>query len=139
SLKDRDIYRALLKERIDAPLIAEYLDFRKALQSRLNVVLPLLPEEVMRLPLEESEKIELTQLSSQMQESTSGFHHPVFRWHGFQNQYHHWLKNFVQGDMGQSSVDGLAVTAKIGSALGWTALSLFLNLILTLLLAIPLA
>lgn len=139
SLKERDIFRALLKERIDAPLIAEYIAFRNTLQAKPSSILPLLPNELMSSPLDESDKTSLSQSISNMQASKSKFHFPVFRWHGFQNQYHHWLKNFMKGDFGQSSVDGLAVKVKICRALGWTTLSLFLNLILTLLLAIPLA
>lgn len=45
---------------------------------------------------------------------------PAFRWYGADNQYHHWLINVIQGNLGTSLVDGRPVGSKIMDALRWT-------------------
>ena len=37
--------------------------------------------------------------------TTMGLYLPSFRWHGFDNQYNTWLKNFLSGDFGLSKDD----------------------------------
>lgn len=69
----------------------------------------------------------------------SSWHYPTLEWNGFNNQYHHWLSNWLKGDFGTSILDDQSATKKIKSALKWTALLVILNLILALIIAIPLA
>ncbi len=62
---------------------------------------------------------------------------PVWYWHGFDNQYHHWFTGMFKGDFGASYQDGRPVSRKVAEALKWT---LWLNLIavvLSFVLAIP--
>lgn len=56
---------------------------------------------------------------------------PKIVWHGFENQYHHWLAGVATLDFGRSYRDGRPVTAHLKDALAWTltlgALSLILS------------
>lgn len=55
---------------------------------------------------------------------------PAFRYHGLENKYHVWIKNFLSGKSGNSTIDNKPVWAKIGEAINWTLtlslISLFL-------------
>lgn len=62
---------------------------------------------------------------------------PALRWHGSDNQYHHWLMAFLRGDPGRSLTDGRPVAEKIGPALKWTALINGLAIGLVFLIAVP--
>ncbi|QNP50726.1 hypothetical protein H9L05_11005 [Hymenobacter qilianensis] len=44
----------------------------------------------------------------------------VWQWNGTDNQYHRWLSNAVQGDLGQSYRSGQPVTAVLAEALRFT-------------------
>ena len=63
---------------------------------------------------------------------------PSFRWHGTNNQYHHWLANVIKGDLGASKVDGRPVGSKIMDALRWTLLINGIAIFLVYIIAIPL-
>ncbi|HKK88972.1 MAG TPA: ABC transporter permease [Saprospiraceae bacterium] len=45
---------------------------------------------------------------------------PQLQWHGFNNQYHHWMTDALTGKWGKSLRDGEPITSKIFPALGWT-------------------
>jgi peptide/nickel transport system permease protein len=45
---------------------------------------------------------------------------PSVRWNGLQNQYHRWLSGLLQGDLGHSTRDAVAVTHIIAEALSNT-------------------
>ena len=64
---------------------------------------------------------------------------PVVHWYGIQNQYHAWLSDLMQGDMGISLRNRRPVTQSIGEALSITLVmtitSLFLGWTISLLLA----
>ena len=64
--------------------------------------------------------------------------YPVLRWHGADNQFHHWIKRFWSGD-NISLLDGVAVWTKIKKSLRWTLtlslLSLLVSCVLTIFLA----
>ena len=62
---------------------------------------------------------------------------PKIVWHGFDNQYHNWLKNFLRGDFGISLVNGQSVSEKITTALFWTLIINGLALFFTYLIAVP--
>jgi peptide/nickel transport system permease protein len=62
---------------------------------------------------------------------------PKLVWHGSNNQFHLWASGLFTGNMGVSIKDGRKVADKIGPALKWTMLLLILNLIFTILIAIP--
>lgn len=62
---------------------------------------------------------------------------PCFYWHGFNNQYHHWLSNFIKGDFGISYIDKRPVSDKVWDALSWTLILSLLSIILSYLIAIP--
>ena len=62
---------------------------------------------------------------------------PVFRWNGFDNQYHNWFSNFIRGDFGVSYFNGQSVTDKIKTAAEWTFIMNIVSLLFTFLLAIP--
>lgn len=63
---------------------------------------------------------------------------PALRFHGLDNQYHHWASRLLSGDFGTSLVDRRPVTAKIWRALRWTALLNSLALIVVFFVSIPL-
>ena len=64
--------------------------------------------------------------------------YPVLRWHGTDNQFHHWIKRFWSGD-NVSLLDGVAVSKKIKKSLRWTMtlsiMSLLISCVLTIFLA----
>lgn len=62
---------------------------------------------------------------------------PLFRWNGFNNQYHVWISNFVQGDFGKSYFDKKPIDVKIGQALPWTIVLSLISILLALAIAIP--
>ena len=62
---------------------------------------------------------------------------PAFRWYGLDNQYHRWISDFVQGDFGNSYVDGRPVATKMKEALFWTLLINGSAIFLAYLLSIP--
>lgn len=63
---------------------------------------------------------------------------PTLRWHGFENQYHHWLIGVIRGDLGVSYQDRQPVMKKITSSARWTLLINGLAIILAFTIAIPL-
>mgnify|MGYP000042863685 CR=1 FL=1 len=62
---------------------------------------------------------------------------PSLRWHGSNNQFHLWASNLCAGKLGTSIKDGLPVSKKIASAFKWTLFLSLLNLLITVLIAIP--
>ncbi len=64
---------------------------------------------------------------------------PKFKWNGFSNQYHFWLRNVLRGDFGNSLVDNNSVNEKINNAIYWTLLLSLVSLIITFSIAIPAA
>ena len=63
---------------------------------------------------------------------------PGFKWYGFDNQYHRWITNFLQGDFGISCVDKRPVADKMSEAIFWTLLMNICAILLGYLIAIPL-
>lgn len=73
------------------------------------------------------------------QEATPSAHWlPALRWHGFDNQYHHWLVRLLRGDLGVSYRDRLPVADKLATGLRWTLLINGIAILLAYALAIPL-
>ncbi|MEO7176864.1 MAG: ABC transporter permease [Saprospiraceae bacterium] len=69
----------------------------------------------------------------------AGWWIPVLCWHGQSNQFHNWGKELLTGNGGVSWVDGRAVWSKIDNAF-WITLRLSLTaLLLSFLIAIPIA
>ena len=63
---------------------------------------------------------------------------PDLKWYGFDNQYHHWIFNFLRGDFGVAYTDGRPVADKIKDALHWTLVINGIAILLAYLLSIPL-
>ncbi len=55
---------------------------------------------------------------------------PSVRWHGFNNQYHRWLKNTMTGNFGLSIVDNQPTLDKILPAMKWTLLMTIISLVI---------
>lgn len=53
-------------------------------------------------------------------ESTNRIFYPKFVWHGFENQYHYWIKSFFKGTFGKSIVDGQHAFPKVMTSMLWT-------------------
>lgn len=62
---------------------------------------------------------------------------PVIHWYGTQNQYHHWLMNFLRGNFGVSYQDMRPVSAVVWSAMKWTMGISLASILLAYLLSIP--
>ncbi|MBL4707786.1 MAG: hypothetical protein JKY48_05025 [Flavobacteriales bacterium] len=60
-------------------------------------------------------------------------------WKGPGNQYHEWITSLLIGDFGRSFLDGKSVNEKLYHAIKWTILLSSISIVLTLLIAIPLA
>jgi peptide/nickel transport system permease protein len=67
-----------------------------------------------------------------------GFSWPSFKWHGSGNQFHVWFGSLFRGDLGLSIIDNKKVVNKIGKALKWSLLLMFISLFLSIALSIPL-
>ena len=90
-----------------------------------------------------------TPLKSQLQELVKAYQHikerqspnqlyyPDIKWYGFNNQYHHWFTNFIQGDFGISYTDGRPVFDKMKDALKWTLIINGIAILIAFLLSIP--
>jgi peptide/nickel transport system permease protein len=63
---------------------------------------------------------------------------PKIQWHGSENQYHHWLKNVLSGDLGISYLTHRPVIQTLCSRLGITLTINGLALFFAYLLAVPL-
>ncbi len=63
---------------------------------------------------------------------------PAFRWHGPDNQFHHWFKSLITLDLGRSIIDNEHVSSKISRALWSTLLITIPALILLIVISIPL-
>lgn len=64
---------------------------------------------------------------------------PVFHWYGLNNQYHHWISSVVRLDLGRSTISKENIDNKLKEALLWTLSLSLCSLVLSLLVAIPLA
>lgn len=62
---------------------------------------------------------------------------PRLHWHGFDNQYHHWISNFLKGDFGVSYYYKQPVRDRIWNALRWTLVLNGSALLLAYLIALP--
>ncbi|MEM6967005.1 MAG: ABC transporter permease [Bacteroidota bacterium] len=63
---------------------------------------------------------------------------PAFHWHGLDNQYHRWMIKTLSGDFGFSIINLRPVTSEIKDAIFYTFLMMFLAILLSYLVAIPL-
>lgn len=63
---------------------------------------------------------------------------PVIYWQGIDNQYHHWVTGFVQGDFGKSYQSGQPVLSRIRTPIYWTLVINLISIVLVYLLSVPL-
>ena len=63
---------------------------------------------------------------------------PDFKWYGFDNQYHNWLKSMLSGELGKSYINQAPVSKKIIPALKWTLMMSLAAILIAYLVAIPL-
>lgn len=61
---------------------------------------------------------------------------PKFFWYGADNQFHKWILNILNGNLGISMKDGRMVSEKIYTALHWTFILIFINILFTGIIAI---
>ncbi|MBD1395885.1 ABC transporter permease [Pontibacter sp. JH31] len=64
---------------------------------------------------------------------------PDFRWHGPDNQYHHWMRHLFEGELGTSYRDGRPVVALLVEAIGNTWWLMFISMGLATLISLELA
>jgi peptide/nickel transport system permease protein len=62
---------------------------------------------------------------------------PVFHWYGFDNQYHHWVSNFIKGNFGKAK-DGRTVAQKLSTPLSITLFMSIPAIFLAYLIGVPL-
>jgi len=77
-------------------------------------------------------------LKARSKKSISSILIPKLMWHGFDNQYHKWLSNFITGNFGVSLYDRRPVQSRIWGALGWTLLINILSIFFAFVISIPL-
>ena len=63
---------------------------------------------------------------------------PSIKWYGFDNQYHHWVTAFVQGDFGLSYQNKEPVLDRIKTPISWTLIINSIVIFLIYILAVPL-
>lgn len=81
--------------------------------------------------------LSLSEAIVQMDANRRTFYYLVFHWNGTASQYHQWVTGFIRMDMGISMKDGQPVWKKISAALKWTLTLLFLNLVFTMIIGVP--
>ena len=112
----------------------------KVITSRLNRIL----KSYNNTPtLEKYLKKEITTLESSYQNikekaTPNQLYIPIIHWHGFENQYHNWITNFVVGDFGTSYKTLRPVASEIKDAIFWTFTMMMLSIFVAYLTAIPL-
>jgi peptide/nickel transport system permease protein len=62
---------------------------------------------------------------------------PTIHFHGFQNQFHHWLNDLLHGNLGKSYNNDRSVTKMIGESLPWSMFLGFFSFCISYLIAIP--
>jgi len=62
---------------------------------------------------------------------------PQIQWYGFDNQYHHWVTAFFQGDLGRSYRTKQAVGDRIKTPIFWTLITSLIAIFLVYILAVP--
>ena len=114
----------------DAPLIQQYL---------ASMAQQLLLDSVLQQMLAPA-VADLTTRYQYLTQHPLPYRHylPTLRWNGKHNQYHHWLGQVLEGDLGTSLVSAQDVGEKISKALSWTLRLNGMAILLAYLLAIPL-
>jgi len=64
---------------------------------------------------------------------------PTVQWHGSDNQYHHWISSIIRLDLGRSLISKENISSVLQRAIGWTLGLSLSSLLLSILIAIPLA
>ncbi|HMS67051.1 MAG TPA: ABC transporter permease [Saprospiraceae bacterium] len=77
--------------------------------------------------------------SIQDAKTESGFRYPKLAFHGRKCQFHQWLKGLLSGDLGNSYISNKPVGKIIWSALTWTIPIALAALLVSILIAFPLA
>jgi len=84
------------------------------------------------------ENMEATNAQMKNSKSLSRHYIPKFNWHGFNNQYHHWISNFLMGDFGTTDKTGRAVSERIKISVFYTFIINIVAVLLAFGIAIPL-
>lgn len=82
---------------------------------------------------------DLEEAITKLNSSHPGIVYPVFRWYGFNNQFHYWIQGLFKPTQIKSIKDGDPVLAKISKALKWTLSMSFIALILCVFISIALS
>lgn len=130
-IKIRRIASQLL-EAYEDPRIISYLDQVK--KTVLNSNDSLIQAHI---GVQASEMIESYAFLKNNQNKTN-LYIPSLRWHGFDNQYHHWLSNFCKGDFGMSYRNGQPVLERIKTPIRWTLIINLIVIFLVYLFSVPL-
>jgi peptide/nickel transport system permease protein len=85
----------------------------------------------------DNESLQQAYLAIFERQDRSQIHLPAFKWYGFDNQYHNWIKSMLSGEMGLSYVEKRPVSHKLNEAIWITIQMNLLALLLAFLLAIP--
>jgi len=111
----------------------------KAIEKKLEVVEGLLKQHPQLSATCLASVVQLGKRYNQMKENPSPLNAwiPKLYWHGTNNQYHHWLSNFIRGDFGKSYSDQRPVSFKIKNAIWWTLIINVVSIAIIFLLAIP--
>ncbi len=83
-------------------------------------------------------KMELAHDQMKNSKTLSRHYIPNFTWHGFNNQYHHWISNFLIGDFGTTDKTGRAVSERIKTSVFYTFMINIVAVFLAFGIAIPL-
>ncbi|MBK8515036.1 MAG: ABC transporter permease [Saprospiraceae bacterium] len=153
---------ALLKQKLNYQNIASYLDKRDIFISQMFIDKSYRETDTLEMANKLAFETDISrldeifdgvnipddaQLKSKLADLTSAFQvlkagrtnmfYPRFIWHGINNQFHQWGVNMICGNFGVSMKDGRLIAEKIYSAIKWTILLVFLNILISCLIAIP--
>lgn len=113
------------------------VDTLSYLKSTLSFETDLTKLEKLLPLLSTSSESSLAQAIENMSSHRIRYYFPKFYWHGVNNQFHLWVSSLLQGNMGVSIKDGRPIATKILDALRWTLLLSFLNVVVSILIALP--
>jgi len=131
----KGFYRAVSKHKVNK-LNDAYVGYIKA--SELTAINVDVAAVVRQTPeLSSSFILMLDRQRAMTSGSQQNWFYPRLRYHGFKNQFHHWISRFTSGDLGRSLIDGRPITNKIFKALNWSVTLGLIAILLSTLISLP--
>ncbi len=131
---DKRITKALLKKGFDWQDVETFLNLKNTSSNNLEmtqIATDLVASGETKRNYQQLSSGEQTSINNLLGDHKGSFYYPVLRWHGSNNQYHHWMKDFLSSKELRSIQNNALVKPKIKRALAWTLTLAFFSILLT--------